>query len=141
MKKAKYETLLGFDYGEKYIGVAVGQTVTKTAKALTSLKVSRELMWGEIAELIRMWKPSLLVVGNPLNMDGTVQPIAEKAAQFAEELKKRFGLAVELIDERLTTVAAREQLFAKSGYRALKKTAIDATSALIILESWMKSHL
>lgn len=132
-------TLLGFDYGLRHIGVAVGQTVTKTAKPLCALKARDEIPpWDQIAEIIREWRPDAVIVGLPLNMDGTEQTITHKAKKFAKQLNERFKLPVYFSDERLTTVEAKEHLFAKKGYRGLKKSAIDAVSAQIILESWMK---
>ncbi len=132
-------TLLGFDYGLRHIGVAVGQTVTKTAKPICALKAHNEIPpWDQIAEIIREWQPDALIVGLPLNMDGTEQPITQKTRKFAKQLNKRFKLPVHFSDERLTTIEAKEQLFAKRGYRGLKKSAIDAVSAQIILESWIR---
>ncbi len=132
-------TLLGFDYGLRHIGVAVGQTVTKTAKPICALKAHNESPpWDHIAEIIREWQPDALIVGLPLNMDGTEQPITQKTRKFAKQLNERFKLPVHFSDERLTTIEAKEQLFAKRGYRGLKKSAIDAVSAQIILESWIR---
>ena len=132
-------TLLGFDYGLRHIGVAVGQTVTKTAKPICALKAHNEIPpWDHIAEIIREWQPDALIVGLPLNMDGTEQPITQKTRKFAKQLNERFKLPVHFSDERLTTIEAKEQLFAKRGYRGLKKSAIDAVSAQIILESWIR---
>ncbi len=131
-------TLLGFDYGLRHIGIAVGQTITKTAKPLCGVKATdHEPPWGQIAEIIAEWNPDALIIGLPLNMDGTEQSITHKAKSFAKELHNRFKLPIYFIDERLTTVEAKKQLFAEKGYRGLEKAAIDAVSAQIILESWM----
>ena len=93
--------LLGFDFGMKRIGVAVGQTVTKTARPLETLKAKQGVPhWEKILKLIKTWQPDALIVGIPLNMDGTPQPLTEAAEQFANELKKRFELPVYGIDER-----------------------------------------
>ncbi|OGT05969.1 MAG: Holliday junction DNA helicase RuvA [Gammaproteobacteria bacterium GWF2_41_13] len=137
----KHQTLLGFDYGRMSIGVAVGQTVTKTAKPLLALKAENGLpAWEVVAELIQSWKPDCLVVGLPLGMDGKPQETTEKALQLAKELHSHFHLPVYTIDERLTTVEAKARLFEQGGYRALGKSAIDAVSAQIILESWMSQE-
>lgn len=134
----KTQTLIGFDFGTKFIGVAVGQTLTKTAKALTSIKNSdNEVMWREIQKLLDEWQPNALIVGLPLNMDDTEQPLTAIACQFGNNLKHRFHLPVHFCDERLSTVEAKEHLFSESGYRGLSKDKIDAASAQIILESWM----
>jgi len=136
--KHKPSTLLGFDFGMKSIGVAIGQTVTKSAKPLTALKAKEgEPNWKLFAQLIEEWHPDALVVGVPYNMDGSDQPITFAAKSFAHDLKVRFNLPVYLVDERLTTVEARAKLFDKKGYRAMQKSAVDAKAAQLILESWM----
>ena len=135
-------TLLGFDFGTKSIGVAVGQTVTKSAKPLTVIKVKDDnLDWSKFAQLIGEWKPDVLIVGLPLNMDGSEQAITQVVKQFANDLQQKFNLPVHLVDERLTTVEARAKLFEEQGgYRALQKPAIDAMAAQLILESWMQQN-
>jgi len=139
----KLLTLLGFDFGMKSIGVAVGQTVTKAAKSLTSLKAQEgKPNWKLLAKIIDEWRPDALVVGIPLNMDGSEQPITQAVKKFAHNLQQRFNLPVYLEDERLTTVEARARLFdERGGYRALQKPAIDALSAQLILESWMAQNI
>ncbi|PSJ45769.1 Holliday junction resolvase RuvX [Zobellella endophytica] len=135
-------TLLGFDYGLKSIGVAVGQEITGSARPLMALKASDGVPnWEQVEKLLKGWQPALLVVGLPLNMDGTEQDISQRARKFANRLHGRFGLAVELQDERLTTTDARARLFEAGGYKALGKDAVDAVSAQLILESWMESRL
>jgi putative holliday junction resolvase len=130
-----------FDFGTKYIGIAFGQTITSTAKPLETIKaVDGDIAWSRIDALIKEWSPQALIVGLPLNMDGTDQKIAKKAREFAKSLKEKFHLPVELFDERLSTVEAKAHLFEKGGFKALKKTDIDAMAAKIILESWMASQ-
>lgn len=137
----KEQTLLGFDFGLKHIGVAVGQTLTKTARPLTSLKAQiGQPNWQQVAELIQSWRPSALVVGIPLNMDGTTQPLTQFAQDFLRQLEERFHLPVYSVDERLSTVEARAQLFEQGGYKALSKEAIDSTAAQLILESWLNKN-
>ena len=134
-------TLLGFDYGEKYIGIAVGQTLTKTARALTTVKAKNGVPdWQQIEKLIETWNPERLIVGLPLNMDGSPQKMTNQAKRFASHLRHHFKLPVELMDERLSTVEARASLFEEKGYRALQKSYIDATSAKYILESWLQKN-
>ncbi|MBR9857670.1 MAG: Holliday junction resolvase RuvX [Gammaproteobacteria bacterium] len=134
-------TYLGFDYGTKSIGVAVGQQITGSARPLLALKANEGVPnWDQIEALLKEWQPDLLVVGLPLNMDGTEQDISRRARKFANRLHGRFGIKVELQDERLTTTDARARLFVAGGYKALGKGAVDAVSAQLILESWMESH-
>ncbi|MGL9734064.1 MAG: Holliday junction resolvase RuvX [Symbiopectobacterium sp.] len=133
-------TLLAFDFGTKSIGVAIGQEITGTARALTAFKAQDgEPNWNQVEKIINEWQPDLLVVGLPLNMDGTEQELTARARKFANHLHGRFGKLIELQDERLSTVEARADLFKRGGFRALNKGQVDATSAVIILESWF-SH-
>jgi len=133
-------TLLGFDYGTKSIGVAVGQEITGTASALTALKAKDGIPnWDEIGKIIAEWQPQLLVIGLPLNMDCSDQDITQRAKKFANRLNGRFQLPIALHDERLTTAEAKELLFERGGYKALKKGSIDSMSAQLILESWMET--
>ena len=134
--------LLGFDFGEKYIGAAVGQTLTKTAKPLTTVMANQgdPRDWKEVDTLIATWKPKAIIVGIPLHMDGSPQFTTKFARDFALKLKQRYNLPVHGIDERLTTKDAKSQLFERGGYKALTKQNIDALSAVLILESWINQH-
>jgi len=123
-------SLLCFDYGEKRIGVAVGQPLTGTATPLETIAVRRGLPdWERIEALIAEWRPDAFVVGNPLNMDGTRQSVTESADRFARQLGGRFGMPVFRADERLSTVEAKN---------LLRRTRdLDAVSAQLILETWL----
>ena len=130
--------ILGFDFGTKYIGIAIGQTITSSASPLCSIRAQDGIPnWDTIAQLITTWQPDLLVVGLPLNMDGSEQPLTARARKFAQRLHGRFGLPFVLQDERLTTADAKATLFAQGGYKALKKEQIDALSAVFILENYL----
>jgi putative holliday junction resolvase len=134
-------TVLTFDYGTKSIGVAVGQEFTGTASLLSALKAQDGTPdWQQLEKLINDWQPQLLLVGLPLNMDGTEQPFTARVRKFANRLHGRFGLPVTLQDERLTTAEARSQLFAEGGYKKLAKDKIDSFSAKLIFESWYEQH-
>ncbi len=129
--------LIGFDFGMKHIGVAIGQTVTKTARPLDTIRAKAgEPNWQAITKLINKWLPDAMVVGIPLNMDGTDQPISHDARQFANALRERFHLPVHEIDERLTTKDARERLFTEGGYKALQDGQVDRLAAQLILQNW-----
>lgn len=131
------QTLLGFDFGTKRIGVAVGQTLTRTATPLLTLKATQGIpSWEKIGSLIREWQPDALVVGIPIQKPPNPQHITQLAQEFAKSLEQ-FGLPVHLMDERLTTKEARQQLFDKGGYKALQKSAIDSFAAQLILETWL----
>lgn len=133
--------LLSFDYGTKSIGVATGQMITATAQPLAAIKANDGIPnWDIVEKVIKEWMPDLVVVGLPLNMDGTEQPITQRAKKFANRLNGRFGVKVVLQDERLTTASAKEFIFSHGGYKALEKGKIDSVSAALILESWMESY-
>ena len=132
-------TLLAFDFGTKSIGVAVGQRITGTARPLPALKAQDGTPdWSLVERLINEWQPEAIVVGLPLNMDGTEQPLTVRARKFANRLHGRFGVAVTLHDERLSTVEARSGLFGQGGFRALSKGKVDSASAVVILESYFE---
>jgi putative Holliday junction resolvase len=132
-------TILAFDFGTRSIGVAIGQKITGTARPLSALKAKDGIPdWEQIDRILKEWQPDFLVVGLPLNMDGTEQPLTARAKKFANRLHGRFGITVELHDERLSTVEARAGLFAQGGFKALDKGSVDSASAVVILESWFE---
>lgn len=134
-------TLLGFDFGTKSIGVATGQMITATAQPLSAIKANDGIPnWSCVEAVINEWKPDLIVIGLPLNMDGTEQPITLRAKKFGQRLNGRFGVKITFQDERLTTASAKEFIFGKGGFKALEKGKIDSISAALILESWMESY-
>lgn len=134
-------TALAFDFGTRSIGCAVGQSITGTAQALPAFKAQDGIPnWDAIEKCLQEWKPDLVVVGLPLNMDGTEQELTVRARKFANRLHGRFGIRVELQDERLTTTEARTEIFARGGYKALNKSKVDGISACLILESWFENH-
>lgn len=134
--------LIAFDFGTKRIGVAVGQTITKTARPLETIQAKEGIPdWQQIEKLTKKWRPDALVVGIPLNMDGTDQRISHMARRFAAELHKRFSLPVHAMDERLTTKDARERLFLEGGYKALQDGQVDRVAAQLILQNWFAENL
>ena len=134
-------TVLGFDFGKKYIGVAVGQEITGSASPLGSIKAKEGIPnWDVLSSYLTEWQPDIVVVGLPLNMDGSEQQLTLDAKKFGKRIAGRFGLKVEFQDERLTTIAAKERLFAQGGYRNLKKDNIDAESAALIIESFFEAN-
>ena len=134
-------TLLAFDFGTKSIGVAIGQRITGTARPLSALKAQDGTPdWKLIEKLLKEWQPESVIVGLPLNMDGTEQPLTARARNFANKVHGRFGVQVTLHDERLSTVEARAGLFERGGFRALDKGSVDSASAVIFLESYFEQH-
>ena len=132
-------TALAFDFGTKSIGCAIGQSITGTAQALPAFKAQDGIPnWEAIEKCLKEWKPDVVIVGLPLNMDGTEQDLTLRARKFAHRSQGRFGVNVHLQDERLTTTQARSEIFERGGFKALKKGKIDGVSACLILESWFE---
>ena len=125
---------LGFDFGKIRIGVAVGQSITGTARPLKTIGCDNYRPdWEAIGGLIRTWHPTHLVVGLPLTMDGAQQEISDAARRFARQLAGRYGLPVHLVDERLSSAEARTFL-REAGRR---DEQVDPVAAKLILESWL----
>lgn len=134
-------TILGFDYGLKNIGVAVGQELTSTANPLTVIKARDGIPnWDEVQTLLDQWKPQLLIVGLPFNMDGSEQRMTAASRKFGNRLNGRFQIPVEWQDERLSTYEALEQLGIHSKLQANKRDDVDRISAQIILQSWLNQQ-
>ena len=127
---------LSFDFGTQRIGVAFGQSLTGTARPVCILKAKDGIPdWGQIAQLIKDWKPDALVIGLPFNLDGTESELLTRAVKFANRLHGKFHLPCYGMDERLSSKAAIEQVFEETGSMT-KQVGIDAVAAQIILESW-----
>ncbi len=137
---ARPRTLLGFDYGLKRIGVAVGQELTRTANALETLHVPESgIDWSAIGALIDEWQAEALVVGIPLNMDGSEHEMTLAARRFARRLQGRYRLPVYEIDERLSSVEAEHALRAR-GERRHRRGEVDREAAQVILQTWLNEQ-
>lgn len=133
-------TVIGFDFGKKYIGVAVGQEITGSASPLGSVKAKDGIPhWDSLGAYLKEWQPDIVVVGLPLNMDGSEQQLTLDAKKFGKRVAGRYGLKVEFQDERLTTADAKQRLFSQGGYKNLSKDNIDAESAALIIESYFEA--
>ena len=128
-------TVLGFDYGAKRIGVAAGNTLTNTTTPLGIAPVRPDGPdWDTLAGYFTEWEPDLCVVGMPSHADGSPHRLASAITGFARQLKRRFGITVDTIDERLSSVEAAQRVARRSG------AAIDATAAQVILETWLRQR-
>ncbi|MCD1607427.1 Holliday junction resolvase RuvX [Stutzerimonas kunmingensis] len=133
--------LLGFDYGTKQIGVAVGQVITGQARELCVLKAQNGVPdWQQIEALMREWQPDALVVGLPLNMDGTPSDMSARAEKFARRLNGRFNLPVHTHDERLTTFEAKGERLRQGQHGSYRDRPVDALAAALLLEGWLSDH-
>jgi putative Holliday junction resolvase len=132
--------ILGFDFGMRRIGVAIGQTATHTASSLETVSHGREPDWSAIDRLVAEWKPSALLVGLPLGKEGDETDMSRAARRFGDTLHKRYSLDVLYADERLSSKAAERRfadLRASGGLRRKHSNQLDAMSAQIILENWL----
>ncbi len=134
--------VLGFDYGLRRIGVAVGQMVTGTATPVTTLPCGKTSCdWAAIAELVHAWKPDALVVGMPGAEHEGARAIRSAIATFMRQLETRFGLPVHAVDEAYTSTEAYQRLKterqARRKGKGINKRDIDRLAAAILLEAWM----
>lgn len=135
------KTLLAFDYGTKNIGAACGQTITRSATELHPLKAKDGIPdWSVIEKLLVEWKPDLVLVGLPLNMDDSESELSQRARKFANRLHGRFGVKVEMVDERLSSFAAKGEVMERGGSRDYKHNPVDSIAARLILESWFERN-
>lgn len=142
-KKASPQgTLLAFDFGHRRIGVAVGQTLTCTANALSVVMVARKPDWQAIAAIVKEWKPAALIVGLPLNAEGGETDMSRDARSFGTQLEQRYNIQVLFEDERLTSFGAEQRFVdarARGSMRRKDAALKDAMAAQIILENWLQS--
>ena len=134
--------ILGFDYGLRRIGVAVGQFTTRTATSLETVGHGKTPDWAVIDNLVREWKPTLLLVGLPLAEQGGETEMSRVARKFGAMLHERYSLSVHFADERLSTRAAESRFAELRAQGSLKRKharQLDAVAAQIILESWIQS--
>jgi putative Holliday junction resolvase len=137
-------TLLGFDYGKKKIGIAVGQELTASSSPLETLyTTNNEPDWTSIGKLIDEWRATGLVVGIPYNMDDSEHEMTRSAKRFADKLKERYQLPVYTVDERLSSVEA-ERMIGESGKKTRnlkqKKALVDQVAAQVILNTYFNQQ-
>ena len=134
---ADESTILAFDFGTRKIGVAIGNSLTRVARPLTTIaSEASAARFDAIASLIDEWQPDMIVVGRPVHADGSEHAMTARAERFARQLSGRFGVSVTCVDERFTSVAADAEL-ADAGIRGKdRKAQRDAVAAQLILQSW-----
>lgn len=137
------DTYLGFDFGTKKIGVAVGQTTTATASPLHTLRaVNQQPNWQGISALIKEWQPAGFVVGISLQADGSDNPVTPRMLKFCRQLEGRFGLPVYPQDETLSTFEAKQLLFDEVSVTATKLWEVqDQLAAQLILQTWLNARI
>jgi len=135
------QTVIAFDFGRKRIGIAVGDTLTRTATPRPALRVGAHGPdWDGIAAELKALTPQLLVLGAPYNVDGSAGALTTAADEFAAQLQRRFGLPVARVDERYSSIEAGARLRSQraSGQRGrIRREHIDSAAAAVILERWL----
>jgi putative holliday junction resolvase len=140
-ESSRPKIVLAFDFGRRRIGVACGDTLSRSASALEAVPAdSKGPRWPAITSLLRDWQPDMAVVGLPYNVDGSDSGQTLAARSFAAELARRYGLEVAMVDERYSSLEAEARLKSAresgSRRRRVAKSDIDAAAACIILERW-----
>lgn len=135
------QTLLAFDFGTQNIGVASGQTLTGLASELPPLKARDGIPnWDDLGKLLKEYNPDKVLVGLPLNMDDTESELSARARKFGNRLHGRFGVQVEMVDERLSTFAAKEEAAERGHKGNYAQAPVDSIAARLILESWLSNN-
>jgi putative Holliday junction resolvase len=133
-------TILAFDFGEKRIGVATGETMLASAHPLTVIHAeSNDDRFAAISKLVAEWQPERFVVGLPVHVDGTPHEMTRLARKFGERLQKRFDRPVSYADERLTSIDAEVRLRETGRNAKAAKPLLDAVAAQLILQSWFEN--
>lgn len=133
--------VMAFDFGTRRIGVASGQEMLGTGQTVAMLPANDGVPdWRSIEALLKEWRPDLIVVGLPLNMDDTENDMCARARKFGKRLHGRFHLAVEMVDERLTSFEAKGEVMAQGGSRDFGRNGVDDRAAVLILETWFNQQ-
>lgn len=134
-------TVIAFDVGERRIGVAVGESITGSARPLCILECRDSRPdWASLERVIAEWRPSTLVVGRPCHADGSDSHSTRRADRFARQARGRFELPVHRVDERLSTHEAARRRHASGAARRRRNAALDAEAAGVILETWFSEQ-
>jgi putative Holliday junction resolvase len=130
---------MAFDFGLRQIGVAVGNCLLRTTQPLAIIRARDGVPdWSGLEQLVQEWQPDLLVVGDPLNMDGSDSELCQRARKFARRLHGRLGLPVEMVDERLTSFEAK-QISRERGHKGdYRRQPVDSHAAELVLQSWLE---
>ena len=142
MRSNTIRTVLAFDFGLRQIGVAVGNTALKTAQPLAVVAAKNgKPDWQVLEKLVQQWQPDLLVVGDPLNMDGSASEMSVRAKKFAQRMHGRWGTAFEMTDERLSSFEAKQDMRERGHRGDYKDAPIDSYAAELILQTWLREQL
>lgn len=141
MKTPRKICALGIDYGLKNIGLAYGQSLTQTAQALPAIKAKDGIPnWEQMEQVLSQWQPDIVVIGLPLNMDGSESELCKRVRKFGNRLHGRFNAQIDYMDERLSSVAVKEEEKARGHKGDYGKNPIDSLAAQLILEDWLRAY-
>ncbi len=136
--KQKEGNIIGFDFGEKRVGVAIGNNISKTAQSLITIESSSNHQKFEVIQkIMEEWQPVSIVVGVPFNVDGSEHKITMLSKKFAKQLEQKYLLPIHLIDERYTSIEANIEIKGEKINLKKKKLLIDQIAAKIILQSYL----
>lgn len=129
--------IMAFDFGTQKMGIAIGQATIQSATPLPLFPMKDGIpQWDQLLKIVKQWQPDLFLVGLPLNMDDTESELSLRARKFARRLRHQTNIETAMVDERLTTRTAREDLdFYKKQGRG-KTLSADSLAAAVLLESW-----
>ncbi len=135
------KTVLGFDYGERRIGIATGQTISQSAAPLITLNaINQKPDWSSIEKIINEWKPDALIVGIPRYLNGDASDMTEKAERFCRQLEGRFRLPIYTVNESLSSSEAEQRLKQTRKIDQHNKHEIDKMAAAIIVQRWLEQN-
>lgn len=136
------QQVLGFDFGTTRIGVASGQSLIQSTSELSPVRAKDGVPnWQQLDSIISLWQPDILVVGIPINMDGSISEMSRRARRFANKIQDKYQLPCFIIDERLSTREAKSIHFARGGSTNFRQESVDGIAAQLILQSWFNSDI
>lgn len=139
MPEAGRRSVMAFDFGLRRIGVATGQEMLGTGQPLAMIPAENgQPDWTRIEKLLTEWQPDLVLVGLPLNMDGSESDMCGRSRKFGKRIHGRFHVPVEMVDERLTSYEAKGEVMAAGGDRDFGRHGVDDRAAVLILETWCR---
>lgn len=141
MPEAGNRRVMAFDFGTRRIGVATGQELLGTGEPLAMIPARDGIPdWSVVEKLLAEWRPDLVLVGLPLNMDDTENEMCARARKFGNRIHGRFHYPVEMVDERLTSFEAKGDVMARGGSRDFGRHGVDDRAAVLILETWFREQ-
>lgn len=136
------QQVLAFDFGTRRIGAATGQTLINSSTEVPPISAKDGTPnWQQLDDIISQWQPDILVVGIPINMDGSISEMSRRARRFANRIQDRYQKPCYLVDERLSTSEAKEIHYQRGGSNNFRKESVDGIAAQIILQSWFDSDV